>query len=200
MAHDVPILQLNGSHFPVNNVAQNVMVCLVAYMTVHTFSDIQPLIYTRKIFPKWQIFRNTTFSRHNVKTMFCRLLFLADLFDLGPVSISDKTSYRKISWSIEAARSAVWIITSHWNLTGSLAVLPTSLTNFRAIGQFWTQISRHRVVMRSGDKTSYRIWKRGPVAHIRHGCFNGTWVIFSEITLKDVCFAVTATNIPVSVK
>ena len=60
MAHDVPILQLNKSHFPVNNVSQNVMVCLVAYMTVHTFSGIQPLIYTGEIFPKWQISRNTT--------------------------------------------------------------------------------------------------------------------------------------------
>ena len=33
---------------------------------------------------------------------------------LGPVSISDKTSYHKISWCLEATRFAVWIITSHW--------------------------------------------------------------------------------------
>ena len=33
---------------------------------------------------------------------------------LGPVSISDKTYYRKISWSFEAARFVVWIIASQW--------------------------------------------------------------------------------------
>ena len=81
----------------------------------------------------------------------------------GPVSISDKTSYRKISWSIEATRSAVYIIVSLWNLTcTSAAVLPRCLPNFRAIGLFLIQISRHRDFMRSYDKTSYRILKRGP--------------------------------------
>ena len=54
-----------------------------------------------------------------------------------PVSISDKTSYRKISWSLEAARLVVWIIASLWNLAGTSAtVLPMSLSNFRAIGLY----------------------------------------------------------------
>ena len=56
---------------------------------------------------------------------------------LGPVPISDKTSYRKISWSLEAERSVVQIITQLWNLTGTSApLLPRCLSNFRAIGQF----------------------------------------------------------------
>ena len=54
----------------------------------------------------------------------------------GPVSISVKTSYRKISWSLEAARLIVQITASLLNLTGtSAAVLPRCLSNFKAIGQ-----------------------------------------------------------------
>ena len=44
---------------------------------------------------------------------------------LGPVSISEKTSYRMISWSLEVARFVFRIVRSLWNLTGtSAAVLP----------------------------------------------------------------------------
>ena len=61
-----------------------------------------------------------------------RLYFTSGLH--GPVSISVKTSYRKISWSLEAARLAVQIIASLWNMTGTpTAVLPRCLSNFRAI-------------------------------------------------------------------
>ena len=37
----------------------------------------------------------------------------------GPVSISNKTSYRKIWWSLEATSLAIWIIAPLWNLTGT---------------------------------------------------------------------------------
>ena len=51
-------------------------------------------------------------------------------------SQSSKTSYRKISWSPEAARLSVIIIVSLWNLTGiSAALLPMCLSNFRTIGK-----------------------------------------------------------------
>ena len=40
---------------------------------------------------------------------------------LGPVSISEKTSFRKISWSIEATRLVLWIVVSLWNLPGTSA-------------------------------------------------------------------------------
>ena len=63
----------------------------------------------------------------------------------GPVSISDRTSYRKISWRLKAARLIIQIIASLWILTGiSAAFLPQCLSNFRPIGQFLMQISRLR--------------------------------------------------------
>ena len=55
----------------------------------------------------------------------------------GPVSISEKTSFLKISSSLEAARFVFRIIRSLWNLTGtSAAVLPMCPSNFEAIRQF----------------------------------------------------------------
>ena len=54
--------------------------------------------------------------------------------NLGPISISDKTSYCKITWSIEAARFVFRIVRSLWNLSGtSAAVLPTCLPNPKAM-------------------------------------------------------------------
>ena len=54
------------------------------------------------------------------------------LQDQGPVSISEKTSFRKISYSPEAARFVFRIVRSLWNLTGpSAAVLPMCLLNFK---------------------------------------------------------------------
>ena len=50
------------------------------------------------------------------------------------VSISDKTSYRKISWSIDAAWFVFKIVRSLWKLTGTSAtLLPTRLSNFTAL-------------------------------------------------------------------
>ena len=81
----------------------------------------------------------------------------------GPVSISDKTSYFKISWSLEAVRFVFRIVQSLWNLAGtSAALLPKYLSNFKAILKFKLRISRLRDFTRSCDKTSYRILKRGP--------------------------------------
>ena len=68
----------------------------------------------------------------------------------GPISIPDKTFYRKISRNLEAARLLVKIITSLWNLPGtSEELLPIFLSNFRTMGQFWLQISRLRGCTRS---------------------------------------------------
>ena len=51
-----------------------------------------------------------------------------------PVSISDKTSYRKISWTLEALRFVFKIVGSLWNLTdSSAAMLQTCLSNFKAM-------------------------------------------------------------------
>ena len=85
------------------------------------------------------------------------------VLQLGPVSISEKTSYRKISWSLEAARFVFRIVRSLWNLTGtSSAVLPMCLSNVKAIRQFKVPISWLRDLTRSYEKTSFRILRRGP--------------------------------------
>ena len=53
---------------------------------------------------------------------------------LGLYSLSGRTPYRQILWSLEAARLDVEIIVSLWNLTGILAAwLPRYLSNFKAI-------------------------------------------------------------------
>ena len=82
---------------------------------------------------------------------------------LGLYSLSGKTSYRQISWSLEAARLDVAMVVSLWNLTStSAAALPRYLPNFRAIGKVYTRISRLRDFTRSCVKTSYRLVNRGP--------------------------------------
>ena len=81
----------------------------------------------------------------------------------GPVSISEKMSYRKISWSLEAAGIVFSIVRSLWNLTGPLAaLLPMCLSNFKVIRQFEVAISWLRDFTRSYEKTSFRILRRGP--------------------------------------
>ena len=82
--------------------------------------------------------------------------------ELGPVSISEKTSFRRISWSLEAARFVFRSVRSLWNLTGtSAALLPMCLSNFKAIRQFKVLFSRLRDFARSYEKTSFRILRRG---------------------------------------
>ena len=81
----------------------------------------------------------------------------------GLYSLSGKTSYHQISWSLEAARLGVVMIASLWNLTGILAALvPRCLLNFRAIRKIRTRISRHWDFTRSCGKTSYPLVNRGP--------------------------------------
>ena len=82
---------------------------------------------------------------------------------LGLYSPSGKTSYRKISWSLEAARFEFKLFQSLWNLAGtSAALLPRCLSNFRAIRPLQHPISRLRDFTRFGGKTSYRLVNRGP--------------------------------------
>ena len=83
--------------------------------------------------------------------------------DQGLYSLSGKTSYRKISWSLEAARFGFKLFQSLWNLAGtSAALLPSCLSNFRAIRPLQHPISRLRDFTRFGGKTSYRLVNRGP--------------------------------------
>ena len=53
---------------------------------------------------------------------FCRLsLYLQIVW--YPVSLSDNTFYRKISWSLKAVRLEVWIMAYLWNLADTLPAL-----------------------------------------------------------------------------
>ena len=79
----------------------------------------------------------------------------------GLYSLSGKTSYRKNSWSLEAARFEFKLFQSLWNLAGtSAALLPRCLSNFRAIRPLQHPISRLRDFTRFGGKTSYRLVNR----------------------------------------
>ena len=81
----------------------------------------------------------------------------------GLYSLSGKTSYRKIWWSLEAARFGFKLFQSLWNLAGtSAAMLPRCLSNFRAIRPLQHPISWLRDFTRFGGKTSYRLVNRGP--------------------------------------
>ena len=81
----------------------------------------------------------------------------------GLYSLSRKTSYRKISWSLEVARFGFRLFQLLWNLTGtSAATLPRCLLNFSAKRSLWHSISPLRDFTRFGGKTSYRLVNRGP--------------------------------------
>ena len=128
----------------------------------------------------WSIFRRGVtylpcelYWRHKLyKVCHCYLVFyggylLKHIFisTLGLYSLSGKTSYHKISWSLEAARFGFKLFQSLWNLAGtSAALLPRCLSNFRAIRPLQHPISRLRDFTRFGGKTSYRLVNRGPVS------------------------------------
>ena len=120
---------------------------------------------------------------------------------LGPVSISDKMSYCKITQSIEAARVVFRIVWSFYNLTvTSAAVLPIWLSNSTAIKWFKLPISQLRDFRRSTDKTSYRILKWGSVSHSNfwvcktsceiQGFLVGVVLLYSDLPLKWVLLMV----------
>ena len=75
-------------------------------------------------------------------------------------SLSGKTSYHQISWSLEAARLDIMSV-SLWNLTDIVAeLLLGPLSNCRAIGKVQTRISRLRDFTRPCDKTPARLVNR----------------------------------------
>ena len=86
---------------------------------------------------------------------------------LGLYSLSGKTSYRKIPWSLEAAGFGSKLFQSLWNLAGtSAALLPRCLSNFRAIRPLQHTISWLRDFTRFGGKTSNRLVNRGPAVSL----------------------------------
>ena len=107
------------------------------------------LIVAVKIMPNRRQSMNFNTSHKITFTMFLCLFyeFSVDSWNISSImhglfSLIVKTSYRQISWTLEAARLDVVMVVSLWNLTGILAaLLPRCLSNFRAIEKnivwFW---------------------------------------------------------------
>ena len=76
---------------------------------------------------------NPICTRHQIHVLLC-IAFSPR--QLGLYSRSGMTSYRQISWSLDAARLSVAIIVSVWKLKNkSTVLLLRCLSNFRAIGK-----------------------------------------------------------------
>ena len=83
------------------------------------------------------------------------------LFIQGLYSLSVKTSYRHISWSLEAARLDVIMVVSLWHLTDiSAALLPMCLSHPDPL------VSLPQDFTRSCGKASVRSVNRGPDRYI----------------------------------
>ena len=90
-------------------------------------------------------------------------IFSSDDGDKGTISVSHKTSYRKILHSLKGARSVIEMLVSLWNLAvASSAVLSRHLPTFRAIGKISPPISCLRFFARSYDKMSFVILNWSP--------------------------------------
>ena len=126
-----------------------------AYMLNHLCPDsLQHILLIKFSQPSSPCVPRSFISQH---------LMSSPQFFLGLYSLSGKTSYRKISWSLEAVRFGIKLFQSLWNLAGtSAALLPRCLSNFRAIRPLQHPISRLRDFTRFGGKTSYRLVNRGP--------------------------------------
>ena len=131
---------------------------------------------------------------NSVEILWCGKVVLDVLYSTthGLYSLSGKTSYRKISWSLEAARFGSKLFQSLWNLAGtSAALLPRCLSkrclsNFRAIRPLQHPISRLRDFTRFGGKTSYRLVNRGPgIANCIVNWMYVTWKMSLEILWYD---------------
>ena len=111
-----------------------------------------PAIWTRPRHKQWYI---TLGGGGHIATM-------VPEGDWGPVSISHKTCYRKISQSLDGTIFVFRVVGSLWNLTGvSAAVLPRGLSNFKTIWWFVLGISMIREILR------YRVFCNIETAPIR---------------------------------
>ena len=81
----------------------------------------------------------------------------------GLYSFSGRTSYHKISWSLEAALFGPQLFQSRWQLTDtSAAALPWCLSNANVIRSLKHPTSQLRIFTRFGGKTLYWLVNRGP--------------------------------------
>ena len=103
----------------------------------------------------------------------------------GLYSLSDKTSYRKISWSLEAASFGFKLFLSLWNLTAtSAAALKRRLSNFGAILRNLTGVSSAlRLRCLSNFKGQYN----------KIASFN-VWVRYFVLNFKGILWTSTRKN------
>ena len=143
------------------------------HSTVLSYGFHIPWLWGHNVFNKWTLC--------TIPTMLVNIKHYANIRQTqGLYSLSGKTSYRKISWSLEAARFGFKLFQSLWNLAGtSAALLPRCLSNFRSIWALQHPISRLRDFARFGGKTSYRLVNRGPVAFIWDNAYS------ADITEQD---------------
>ena len=103
---------------------------------------------------------------------------LCQKFDLiyirGLNSLSRRTSYRKISWSLQGTRFEFKLIESFWNLTSpSTAPLSRCLSNFRPIQSLELPISQFQGVMGRGGNCA--LWD---MEHVHCGiCETGLFMV-----------------------
>ena len=119
------------------------------------------------------------------------------VWNQGLYWLSGKTSYRQISWSLEAARLGAIMIASFWHLIGiSATPLPKCPTNVRAIGKVWTRISRLRYFTRSCGNTSVSLVEAliipNSFCHFRLNVFLFTMAtgVFNLSSVLVVCMGV----------
>ena len=123
--------------------------------------------------------------KHGVWTLKLTSLWRIEQYQvLGLYSLSCKTSYRQISWSLEATRLDVLIIISLWNLTGiSAALLPRCRC----------QISKRLEMFHSVESPSmvdpqWNIWYWGSKLNLHTVCWSevgcewGTTSVYFGIT------------------
>ena len=102
----------------------------------------------------------------------------------GLYSLKGRTSYHKISWSLEAARFSVRLLRSLWNLTGvSEALLPVKFQSDMII------ITPNHAAPRLrefGGKTSYRVVNRGPggLPPYSSSLFSKLWLTETSLTVN----------------
>ena len=93
---------------------------MLASWQIVIFSRVYPVINRKEAKQAGSIIGRVTFATIHEKHSLWPIIASSHQ---GPVSKSDKTSYRKVSQSLDAARFVFRIVRSIWNLAGTSAAL-----------------------------------------------------------------------------
>ena len=135
----------------------------------------------------YQTIQTSNWNNNNLQGFYTEQRGILEI--LGLYSLSGKTSHRKISWGLKAARFGFKLFQSLWNSAGTSAALPPRcLSNFRAIRPLQHPISRLRDFTRFGGKTSYRLVNRGPevspTINTQQSCLLKLWIKMYDVMSK----------------